>query len=132
VPVPTQTEGIAFDQFFDEPIAREAGRRGRLEEASGAIPLPMWLILLLGAGCILGYLLLFADPSEPAFVQGFQVAAVTVLVAASLLLINFLDHPYHPGRGSIQPVSMRFAVQAMERELSADVKLPCDARGNSR
>jgi hypothetical protein len=125
-----QKETIAFDKFFDETSAREAGRRGRLQEAGGAIPAPALLILLLGAGCILGYLLFFADSGEPALVQAFQVGTVTLLVVSSLVLVNFLDHPYHPGKGSIEPASMRFAVQTMERDLPGSVTLPCDGVGN--
>ena len=51
----------AFAKFFDETTEREDGRRGRLTEAEGVVPSPMWLILILGSGCLLGYMLLFAD-----------------------------------------------------------------------
>jgi len=132
LPATDQKGAIAFEKYFDETGVREAGRRGRLEEGGGAIPTPALVVLLLGAACILGYVLLFADSAEPAFVQAFQVGAVTVLVVSSLLLVNFLDHPYHPGKGGIRPASMSFAVRTMERDIAAGVTLPCDPGGRSR
>jgi hypothetical protein len=124
---PRQTVG--FDKFFDETIAREDGRRGRLQEAAGVVPAPMWFMLLLGAACLLGYMLLFADSAERLLVQCVLIGAVTVLVVTPLLLIDFLDHPYKDSTGSIMPTSMRFTLDAMEHEREATIEVPCTADG---
>ena len=121
---PKQTN--AFDKFFEETINREDGRRGRLEEAEGVVPSPMWLVLFLGAGCLVGLVLLYGDRTEKALVQCAQAGAITALVVTSLLLVDFLDHPYRNGAGSIKPTSMTFAVRAMEHELPS-AATPCDA-----
>jgi hypothetical protein len=122
----------AFEKFFDDTIAREDGRRGRLVEAEGVIPSPMWLILFLGSGCLVGLVLLFGDRAEHALVQTAQAAAVMAIVVTSLLLVDFLDHPFRNGVGSIKPTSMTFAVQVMEQELASTNALTCDARGDPR
>ena len=122
----------AFEKFFDETIEREDGRRGRLVEAEGVIPSPMWLVLFLGSGCLVGLVLLFADRAEHPFVQAAQAAAVTAIVVTSLLLVDFLDHPFRNGVGSIKPTGMMFAVEAMEHELPFGAAPACDLRGYPR
>ncbi|MBX7111713.1 MAG: hypothetical protein K1X87_07680 [Dehalococcoidia bacterium] len=118
----------AFDKFFDETIEREAGRRGRLEEAHGVVPAPMWFILILGAGCVLGYILLFADSSERLVAQAALIGIVTALTVTSLLLVDFLDHPYRNKTGSIRPTSMERALATMDRGRHGDAGL-CDQAG---
>jgi lipid-A-disaccharide synthase-like uncharacterized protein len=118
----------AFSKFFDETIERESGRRGRLEEADGVVPAPMWFILLLGAACVLGYVLLFADRAERVVAQAALIGIVATLMVTSLLLVDFLDHPYRNKTGSITPSSMEFALATMERARGADITL-CDDRG---
>lgn len=118
----------AFNKFFDEAIERESGRRGRLEEANGVVPAPMWFILLLGAGCVLGYILLFADRAERVIAQAALIGIVTALMVTSLLLVDFLDHPYRNKTGSITPASMRLALAEMERDRHTDLAV-CDDRG---
>ncbi|MEZ4553340.1 MAG: hypothetical protein AB7L91_12615 [Dehalococcoidia bacterium] len=128
VDLTTSRQESGFDKFFDETIEREAGRRGRLEEANGVVPAPMWFILLLGAGCVLGYVLLFADRGERAIAQAAMIGIVTALTVTSLLLVDFLDHPYRNKTGSIRPTSMELALDTMERERHADIVI-CDDRG---
>ncbi len=117
-----------FEKFFDETIEREAGRRGRLQEANGVVPAPMWFILVLGAGCLLGYVLLFADSGERILPQSALIGIVTALVVTSLLLVDFLDHPYRNKTGSITPDSMQLTLQTMERDRHIEVTI-CDAEG---
>lgn len=117
-----------FAKFFDETIEREAGRRGRLAEADGVVPAPMWFILLLGAGCVLGYVLLFADSAERVVAQAALIGIVTTLMVTSLLLVDFLDHPYRNKTGSITPSSMQLALDTMERERHVEAVI-CDDRG---
>jgi hypothetical protein len=122
-------QGTGFEKFFEETIEREDGRRGRLQEASGVVPSPMWLMLILGAACLFTHLLLFADSGERVLVQTTQIGTVTALLVASLLLVNFLDHPYRRGPGSINPTSMQSAVTTMEHEVGGRTIADCDNEG---
>ena len=133
VSIDGRKQEIAFDKFFDETIAREDGRRGRLVEAEGVIPSPMWLVLLLASGCLVALVLLFGDRAEHAVVQAAQAAAVMAIIVTSLLLVDFLDHPFRNGVGSIKPTSMTFAVQMMVQELApSGGPLRCDFQGTPR
>jgi len=49
-----------------------------------------------------------------------------------LLLLNFLDNPYHPGTGSLKPVAMERTLRILDEALplvARDVTVPCDAAG---
>jgi hypothetical protein len=45
------------------------------------------------------------------------------------LLVNFLDHPYHHGPGSIEPTEMRLTVTMM-RAQEPGLRLPCRLDGS--
>ncbi len=120
-------DGLA--RFFEETTVREQGRSGRLQESDGSVPSPMWLMLILGSVCLVGYMLFYADSSERAIVQAAQIGVVVAMVVTSLLLIDFLDHPFRNTTASIQPGDMRSSVQAMERDGGSGLSLPCDAGG---
>ena len=49
-----------------------------------------------------------------------------------LLLLNFLDNPYHPGVGSLKPVAMERTLRILDEALplvDEDVSVPCDETG---
>ena len=49
-----------------------------------------------------------------------------------LLLLNFLDNPYHPGVGSLEPVAMERTLRILDEALprvNVQVDAPCDAAG---
>ena len=125
-----QETGI--DKFFDETLEREKGRRGRLMESQGVLPGPMWVMLLIGCGCLIGYVLLLGSTRERAVVQAFQVGGVTAFIILSLLLVNFLNHPFGDGAGSLEPASMQFGLHEMERDIGSTLTLPCDATGHPK
>jgi hypothetical protein len=50
-----------------------------------------------------------------------------------LILLQFLDDPFHGGVGSLEPEAMERTLVIIEEEMEViggDVSLPCDARGN--
>ena len=51
-----------------------------------------------------------------------------------LLLLQFLDSPFHPGVGGLRPVAMQRTLRIMDQELKIvdPVPIPCDAHGNPR
>jgi hypothetical protein len=60
------------------------------------------------------------------------VGSVTAVIAAMLLLIQFLDDPYRDGLGGLDPVAMErtLTILEQERDLTGEEGvLPCDAQG---
>ena len=49
-----------------------------------------------------------------------------------LLLLQFLDHPFHDGVGGLRPVAMQRTLKIIDEEVAAaglDLTLPCDEAG---
>jgi hypothetical protein len=80
-------------------------------------------------------MLFFADSGERAVVQALLIGTVVSVIVTMLILLQFLDDPFHGGVGSLQPVAMERTLLVIdeEREVAGDDgPLPCDARGNPR
>jgi hypothetical protein len=125
-------EQSAYDQWLDHTAEREAARRDRIHGAVGVIPGPLWFVLLLIAIVIFAFMLFFADSGERARAQAMLMGSVTAVIAAMLLLIQFLDDPYRDGLGGLDPVAMERTLTILEeeRELTSETGvLPCDASG---
>jgi len=125
-----------FELFLQQTLQRQEERRGRLQGAEGTLPPLVWPILLLGAITVLGYIVYYADPGERLVTQTMQVALVTILLGASLILISALDHPFSENPGQIQPEKMDLSVSIMEDDLSRHIDadnlgatVPCDDAG---
>jgi cytochrome c biogenesis factor len=98
----------------------------------GVIPGSLWVVLFLITGVIFLFMLFFADSAERAVVQGMMVGSVIAVIAATLLLIRFLDDPFRDGFGGLQPVAMERAQHNLdsERRIVRDTgPLPCDTKG---
>jgi Protein of unknown function (DUF4239) len=104
----------AFVDLLNDATARTAGRLQRLSDDTPAIPTPFWVALLF-AGCVAVSLQLgMAAREERLVIQGLQVGGVAAIVSTGLLMVNFLDHPYAPDLGGIQPSSMRHSLVLIE------------------
>jgi hypothetical protein len=121
-------EQVAFQDLLTQAATRTTGRQQRLSDDTPTVPIALWLGLVF-VGCVAVALQLgMVDPGEPLRVQGLQVGGVAAVVATGLLIINFLDHPYAPHLGGIQPASMRHTlVQA--RNLNPGLPPACSASG---
>ncbi len=131
----TASEQAAYGKWLDQRLDREAARSARIHGAVGVIPTPLWLVLYVIAVLILGFMLLFADSGERAFVQAALIGTVVVVMVATLLVIRFLDDPYRQGVGSLRPVAMERTLRILDRErliVGDRTPLPCDARGRAR
>jgi hypothetical protein len=129
---PAQT---AYSKWFDQVSDRENARADRTHGAEGVIPTPLWIVLLLSAGIIFAFMLLFADSGERAFVQAAMVGSVTVVISSTLVLLWFLDHPYHSGVGGLHPVAMQRSLSQLGKAtaiLGRPILLPCTADGLPR
>jgi hypothetical protein len=128
------SEQTAYDEWFAQRTDRGSARLDRMHGAEGVIPTPLWIVLFLSAALIFGYMLLFADPGERAFVQATMIGAVTIVVTSTLLLLVFLDSPFHGGVGSLKPVAMERTLLLMQEEakIIGGVTVPCDENGAAR
>jgi hypothetical protein len=128
------SEQTAYDKWFDERSDRESARADRTHGAEGVIPVPLWIVLFLSAAIIFGFMLLFADSAERAFVQAAMIGGVAVVISSTLLLLWFLDNPYHGGIGGLRPTAMERSLELLQEEgrVVGAVSPPCDAVGNPR
>jgi len=56
------------------------------------------------------------------------------VIVVMLLLINFLNSPFHHGIGGVRPVAMERTLSTIDRELltaGGALTLPCDDEGNT-
>jgi hypothetical protein len=127
------SEQSAYDKWLDQTSDREAARLDRIHGAVGVIPTPLWIVLFFISLVIFGYMLFFADSGEGAVTQGVLMGSVTSVIVLMLLLLNFLDNPFHTGVGGLRPVAMERSLRLVDEALTAidtDVRIPCDADGN--
>ena len=125
----------AYSKWFDQVSDRENARADRTHGAEGVIPAPLWIVLLLTAAIIFAFMLLFADSGEPAFVQASMMGGVAIVVASTLVLLWFLDNPYHSGIGGLRPVAMERSLNQLGQAtaiLGKPIALPCDPSGLPR
>jgi hypothetical protein len=131
----TASQQAAYAKWLDQRLDRESARNARIHGAVGVIPGPLWLVLFVIAAMIVGFMLLFADSGEPAFVQATLIGTVVAVMVATLLVIGFLNDPYRPGLGSLQPTAMQRTLRILdeERQIVGDrTPPPCDERGLAR
>jgi hypothetical protein len=133
VELKTPSQESAYGKWLDQTSDREAARIDRLHGAVGVIPTPLWVALFFISLVIFVFMLFFADRGEGAVTQGVLMGSVASVIAAMLLLIGFLDSPFHEGIGGVRPVAMERTLLTVDEALSAadrQVSLPCDERGN--
>lgn len=128
----TPVEQSAYDKWLEQTSEREAARNDRKHGAVGVIPSPLWVALIFISLVIFGYMLFFADSGERAVTQAVLMGSVVSVMVAMLLLIRFLDSPFHSGAGGVRPVAMQRALSIMAEELrvvNRPIVPPCDAQG---
>ncbi len=128
----TPSQEAAFGKWLDQTSDREAARNDRIHGAAGVIPTPLWIVLFFTSGVIFMYLLSFADSGERAVVQAVLMGTVTSVIVSMLLLLQFLDSPFHEGVGGLEPVATERTLVILGEGLQAvgiDLTLPCDEEG---
>ena len=128
----TAAEQAAYSKWLDQTTDREQSRLDRVQAGADVIPGPLWLILFVTAALVALYALLFADPGEHWLPQAVIAGTIAALLATSLLVIRFLDNPYSPGTGSLQPTDMRRVLTQLDtasRGLGIRAQIPCDESG---
>ena len=84
--------------------------------AAGVIPGTLWVVILFIAGAIFVFMLFFADSGERAVTQAMMMGTVTAVIAATVLLIQFLDDPFRDGYGGLKPVAMERTLRILDAE----------------
>jgi hypothetical protein len=131
----TPTEQAAYAKYLDERSDREAARDDRIHGAVGVIPDPLWIVLLFSAFVIFVFMLFFADSGERAVVQAMLMGSVTAVIVSMLLLLQFLDSPFHEGVGGLRPVAMERTLMIIDQQMTATglkIEPPCDERSHHR
>jgi hypothetical protein len=130
----TPSQQAAYSKWLDQRFDREAARSDRIHGAVGVIPTPLWVVLLFIALVIFVFMLFFADSAEGLITQAVLMGTVTSVIVAMLLLIRFLDSPFHSGIGGVRPVAMERTLRIIDQELliaNGRVVVPCDANGTA-
>jgi hypothetical protein len=128
------SEQAAYGKWLDQRTDREDARSDRTHGAEGVIPLQLWIVLFLSAVTIFVFMLFFADSAERAVVQATMMGGVAIVISSTLLLLWFLDHPYHSGPGGLRPVAMERTIRILNQEaavISEKLTIPCDERGTT-
>ena len=128
-------EQAAYGKWLDQRTDRESARADRTHGAEGVIPTPLWIVLLLSAGIIFVFMLFFADSAERVLVQATMMGSVAVVITSTLLLLWFLDNPYHHGVGGLRPVAMERTLQQLTHErgiADGSFEVPCTVQGAPR
>jgi hypothetical protein len=130
----TPSEETAYGKWLDQTSDREVARIDRIHGAVGVIPTPLWVVLLFISAVIFVFMLFFADRGEGPVTQALLIGSVVSIMVAMLLLIRFLDSPFHEGVGGVRPVAMERTLEIMDEQLrivNRRASLPCDANGNA-
>ena len=63
-----------------------------------------------------------------------MIGGVAIVITSTLLLLWFMDNPYHKGVGGLRPVAMERTLGIMQQGLAVvgGVTPPCDAAGIAR
>jgi hypothetical protein len=128
-------EQAAYAKWLDQRSDREQARIDRIHGGEGVIPVPLWIVLLISAGVIFVFMLFFADSAERVVVQATLMGGVALVITSMLLLLWFLDNPYHKGVGGLRPVAMERAIRILDQEaaeVGGKLAIPCDEQGVAR
>ena len=129
----TASQQSAYDKWLEQTSTREEARRDRVHGAAGVIPSPLWIVLFFISAVIFVYMLFFADSGEGAVTQGVLMGSVTSVIVMMLLLLAFLDNPFHSGVGGLKPVAMERSLRILADALPSvapGTVAPCDASGH--
>jgi hypothetical protein len=132
VELSTPNEESAYDRWLDQTSTREQARQERIHGIAGLMPTPLWVGLFFMSAIVFMLIFGFADSGERAWVQAMFIGAVVSVVTTLLLLLAFLDDPFHPGVGGLQPVAMERTELLIDQQLDVvggDLPIPCNEQG---
>ena len=89
---PSSADAGLVRQAVDDVSVASQMRRTRIQDSSSQLPLPLWVVLLIGAGLTIGFTYFFGLESFTA--QAIMVSTLATIIALSLFVILTLDLPY--------------------------------------
>jgi hypothetical protein len=119
-------EQVGFQDLLNLVGTRTAGRQQRLGQDTPSVPTPLWLALLLG-GCVAVAAQLSLAGSGVRC-HALLVAGLASIIAAGLVVVYYLDHPYQPHTGGIQPSAMHRTLGMIE-EADPSLRPRCSESG---
>ena len=108
----TASQQSAYDKWLDQRSTREEARRDRVHGAAGVIPSPLWIVLFFISAVIFVYMLFFADSGEGRRDARGSDGLGHAVIVTMLLLLAFLDNPFHSGVGGLKPVAMERSLRS--------------------
>jgi amino acid transporter len=132
VELSTPNEEAAYGKWLDQTSTREQARQDRIHGVAGLMPAPLWIGLFFISAIVLLYLFGFADSGDRVWVQALFMGSVVAVIVTMLLLLRFLDDPFHSGVGGLQPVAMERTELLIDQQLDVlgrDLTIPCDDDG---
>jgi Protein of unknown function (DUF4239) len=122
------SQQAVFQDLLTQASNRTTGRQQRLSDASPTVPTPLWVTLIFGACVSVALNLGMADPWEKLHVLGPMLAGLTAVIVSGLLVVYFLDHPFAPHTGGIQPTAMRHTL-VMLKSIAPGLRPGCSHGG---
>ena len=119
-------EQLSFQDLLNLANVRTAGRQQRLSQATPSVPTPLWLALVFGGFIVVALQLSLAGSRVR--VHALLVGGLASLIAAGLLIIYVLDHPYQTHTGGIHPSAMSRTL-VMMGHLEPSVRPGCSESG---
>jgi len=119
-------EQLSFQDLLNLAAVRTAGRQQRLSQATPSVPTPLWVALVFG-GCVVVALQLTLAGSGVR-IHALMVAGLASVIAAGLLIIYVLDHPFQSHTGGIRPGAMSRTLEMMGN-LEPSLRPGCTASG---
>lgn len=89
---------------IDDISAATEARRTRLDDSSSTLPIPLWVVLLVGGALTIGFTYFFGLESFAS--QAAMMSTLSIIIGLSLFLILVLDLPYS-GDLAIKPDALK-------------------------
>ena len=130
-----EAEATATAPLYHDADAFQAPIAARLHGevvcyARALIPGLVWVLLGVGSGLVVIYVLFFADRRERGIVQAMLMVSVTTMLGAGLVMIKFFDDPYQNVPGSIRPEAMAHTLATLEStRVEEGTRAPCGLEG---
>ena len=115
VQLENSTQETAFGSWMDQTFERQDARQDRVHGAEGIMSWPLWVVLVVMALVVFGFMLMFADSAERWWVQAAQVGAVVAVTVATMLVIRLFETPFQDGVGGLEPVAMERTLDIMNQ-----------------
>lgn len=126
-----EAEATATASLYHDADAFQAPIAARLHGevvcyARALIPGLVWVLLGVGSGLVVIYVLFFADRRERGIVQAMLMVSVTTMLGAG----QFFDDPYQNVPGSIRPEAMACRLATLEStRVEEGTRAPCGLEG---